>query len=383
MSEGSSGVSLGTTTTWANYMLVAAAVAYLYDFILTVPTEIELYNQFRWKRNRRLFLQFLPLRYLSLVYQIVVLSGLARSDLTAKVSYALYPTPSLALTNHQRCGVLDNLTLSIDSAFQFAYVAVLCWRIQIMVFDNWFLTSALAALGFAAPLINVIVPNPSIFPECRMLYSSPPSEIILLLPCLRSAFDALVTGSLLIKFRRHLTASNKYGGTATRLLSKVIYEEIHDLIMIFGIMTMEAVFVQMPSVRIHGRNYIAPFVDSITASLATRFIMGIIERSQVEAETYSLSTSRRTSVDSSFTITSFQSPHPATFRTNPQESINENNAVNYTGSALPPSRASLDSNLSDTPSLPPSIMTSPASWQEADAINGMNNIVSGPRGLEP
>ncbi|KAJ7159663.1 hypothetical protein C8R46DRAFT_372740 [Mycena filopes] len=125
---------------------------------------------------------------------------------------------------------------------------------------------------------------------------------------------------------------------------------------------------QVFKVRIHARNYIAPFVDSITASLATRFIMGIIERSQVdrsqvEAETYSLSTSRRTSVDSSFTITSFQSPHPITFRTTPQETDNETNAVNDTASALPPSRASLDLHLSDNPSLPPSIMTSPASWQ--------------------
>ncbi|KAJ7159662.1 hypothetical protein C8R46DRAFT_1224241 [Mycena filopes] len=154
MSEGSSGVA---TTTWANYTLVAAAVAYLYDFILTVPTEIELYNQFRWKRNRRLFLQFLPLRYLSLVYQIVVLSGLARSDLTAK-DYAGVGDRSLPSS----CGVLDNLTLSIDSAFQFAYVAVLCWRIQAVVFNNWMFTSALAAMGFVPPLINVIVPNPSI-----------------------------------------------------------------------------------------------------------------------------------------------------------------------------------------------------------------------------
>ncbi|KAJ6569829.1 hypothetical protein DFH09DRAFT_1362980 [Mycena vulgaris] len=43
-------------------------------------------------------------------------------------------------------------------------------------------------------------------------------------------------------------------------------------------MALEAVFVQMPSVRVHARNYIAPFVDSLTAILATRFILGSLTR---------------------------------------------------------------------------------------------------------
>ncbi|KAJ7159669.1 hypothetical protein C8R46DRAFT_1287144 [Mycena filopes] len=368
-----------TTITWENYALVAAAVAYLYDFIVTLPNEVKLHDRIRSKGNFRGFLQFLPLRYFSLVYQIVVLSGLARSDLTAKVSQALYPTPCLTLANRQRCGVLDNLTLSIDSAFQFAYVAVLCWRTHTFAFDNWILTSALAALGFAAPLINVIVPNPSIFPECRILYSPPPSKIseailrrlkeylirdtVLLLPSLRSAFDALMAGSFVVCCHKRWKGAD--------LMQELIREEIHDLIIIFAIITMEAVFVQMPSVsqdflpfqvrfsdqqaRIHARNYIAPFVDSevlITASLATRFLMGMGKKAEANEERI-VALSRRASVDSSPTP-----PHSITFSTNPQQT-----------------------NLSDTPSVPPSIMTSPTSWQEAVAIHVMNNNLA-PRALE-
>ncbi|KAJ7511149.1 hypothetical protein B0H11DRAFT_2214990 [Mycena galericulata] len=38
-------------------------------------------------------------------------------------------------------------------------------------------------------------------------------------------------------------------------------------------MAMEAVFVQIPSARAHARSLIVPFVDSLTATLATRFTL--------------------------------------------------------------------------------------------------------------
>ncbi|KAJ7894247.1 hypothetical protein B0H14DRAFT_3125652, partial [Mycena olivaceomarginata] len=47
-------------------------------------------------------------------------------------------------------------------------------------------------------------------------------------------------------------------------------------------MAMEAVFFQIPSARNHARNYIAPFVDSITAILAVKFILATPERGKSE-----------------------------------------------------------------------------------------------------
>ncbi|KAJ6522963.1 hypothetical protein DFH09DRAFT_1330327 [Mycena vulgaris] len=62
--------------------------------------------------------------------------------------------------------------------------------------------------------------------------------------------------------------------------------------MIFVIMTVEAVFVQMPSVRAHARNYIAPFVDSWTAILTTRFILRLAKRKPQEPDDSSSTHSR-------------------------------------------------------------------------------------------
>ncbi|KAK7045056.1 hypothetical protein R3P38DRAFT_186388 [Favolaschia claudopus] len=68
-------------------------------------------------------------------------------------------------------------------------------------------------------------------------------------------------------------------GTSTRLISALIREELQDLLIIFSIMAMEAVFIQIPSARVHARNYIAPFVDSITSILAARFVLDSLKRS--------------------------------------------------------------------------------------------------------
>ncbi|KAJ7306949.1 hypothetical protein DFH08DRAFT_824448 [Mycena albidolilacea] len=93
------------------------------------------------------------------------------------------------------CRILDNVALSLDTGFQFAYV-------------------------------------------------------VLLLPCLRATFDALATIALLIKFSNIL----KDRPYPLSLIEELFREEIHDVIIIFGIMALEAVFVQIdgnPSDPIH------------------------------------------------------------------------------------------------------------------------------------
>ncbi|KAJ7717341.1 hypothetical protein B0H16DRAFT_1611492 [Mycena metata] len=98
-------------------------------------------------------------------------------------------------------------------------------------------------------------------------------RIALLVPCLRATFDALACIAFLVEFNR-IQKSVMH----SNLISELCREETQELIIIFAIMAMEAVFVQMPSVRAHARNYIAPFVDSLTALLATRFTMGAVAR---------------------------------------------------------------------------------------------------------
>jgi hypothetical protein len=51
---------------------------------------------------------------------------------------------------------------------------VLTRRVHYVANKKWFITLPLGLLGFVAPIVNVAVPNPSIFPDCRLLDSSPP-----------------------------------------------------------------------------------------------------------------------------------------------------------------------------------------------------------------
>ncbi|KAJ6467871.1 hypothetical protein C8R45DRAFT_1019300 [Mycena sanguinolenta] len=107
---------------------------------------------------------------------------------------------------------------------------------------------------------------------------------------------------------------------------------------IFAIMTMEAVFVQMPSVRTHARNYIAPFVDSMTALLATRFILGNLKRRKLQDDdTHSFVSSRR-SVESAYqtprsSVTSLHSEGPQFPPGLPGSSVT---TLSHEGSPLPP-----------------------------------------------
>ncbi|KAF7378279.1 hypothetical protein MSAN_00253300 [Mycena sanguinolenta] len=76
-------LALGFSVTWANYALVAAAVIYIYDCILTLALEVQLFQEKILKSGGwRLFLQMAPLRYLALVYQFIIIYGLTLAHIT-------------------------------------------------------------------------------------------------------------------------------------------------------------------------------------------------------------------------------------------------------------------------------------------------------------
>ncbi|KAJ6554422.1 hypothetical protein B0H19DRAFT_1153493 [Mycena capillaripes] len=235
--------------------------------MLTFSSEIEYYHHWHIRakdRKKRTLLTFIPLRYLPALYQLVMIAAVVDGNWTFSV-----------------CSMWDKITLALDTAFQICYTSILSWRVKLIVANLW-IAVPIAMLGFISPVINVAVPNPSLLAQCRLLSVSPTAEIVLLQPCLRSAFDAAVALALLYRFWTHSKVSLILDGRYQfRLFLKfLIAEEIKDLILIFGVITMEAVFVQIPSARAHARNFIVPFVDSLTAILATRFLMEVQERSR-------------------------------------------------------------------------------------------------------
>ncbi|KAJ7495605.1 hypothetical protein FB451DRAFT_1214441 [Mycena latifolia] len=145
-----------STIIWANRALIAGAVIYIYDWSLALSTETLLFSP----RPRRALIAFIPLRYTSLLYQILVIVGIACSQFTPR-----------------SCTVYDNVSLSIDTVFQVSYVAFISRKVKILVTKRWITTLPLALFGFAAPLINIAAPNPSLFPQCRNINPSPSSRI--------------------------------------------------------------------------------------------------------------------------------------------------------------------------------------------------------------
>ncbi|KAJ6626494.1 hypothetical protein B0H10DRAFT_1998608, partial [Mycena sp. CBHHK59/15] len=232
---------------WAGRALVSAAVIYFYDFLLTFTNEVELYQHS--DRSRKLLWSFLPLRYLPALYQLLMVFSIIDNN----------PTFS-------RCSALDKTALGLDTSFQLSYIGIISWRVKV-INGNW-VAVPLALLGLSSPIINIAVSNPSVFPQCRLLNTAPTAPTIL--PCLRAAFDAATTFALLAKLWRHVASM---GALASNTVSFVLSEEIKDIILIFAIMAMEAVFVQIPQARAHARNFVVPFVDSLTAILTIRFTL--------------------------------------------------------------------------------------------------------------
>ncbi|KAJ7882529.1 hypothetical protein B0H14DRAFT_2702934 [Mycena olivaceomarginata] len=213
----------------ANHVLMAAAAIYIYDFVLTFPLELRFWRR---QHSRRLLRDLLPLRYPMLILQIFILVA-------------------------DSCKIQDNIALTFDTIFQLSYVVVLTWRVHCVSHRRLWVSVPLGLLGLLAPLVNVAVPNPSPFPDCRLLNPSPSSR-------------CASTVAFLVEFY-------KYRRRTVLQRSNLISEVMRESMMILAIMAMEAVFAQSQA-RNHARNYIAPFVDSITAILAARFIMGTLER---------------------------------------------------------------------------------------------------------
>ncbi|KAF7343880.1 hypothetical protein MSAN_01969300 [Mycena sanguinolenta] len=211
---------------WANRALISAAAIFLYDFALTFTKEVELYRHSG--RERKLLWSFLALRYLPALYQLLmVLAVIFFSNPTYRV-----------------CSITQN------TSFQFSYVGIISWRVKV-INGNLF-AIPLALMGLSPGIINVVVSSPSSFPHCRLLNTTPPARIITILPCLRAAFDAATTLALFTRLLRHVASM---GALASHTVSFVLTEETKDIALILAIMTMEAVFAQIPSARNHARNF--------------------------------------------------------------------------------------------------------------------------------
>ncbi|KAF7378277.1 hypothetical protein MSAN_00253100 [Mycena sanguinolenta] len=192
------------------------------------------------------------------------------------------------------------------------------------------ITTRIRKFRFTPIVINIVASNPSPFPDCRV-YSASASEIgkltvqflVLLVPCLRAIFDALSAIAILTKLNplgelgpvgSELCQEGGPNNSALQPLLLPLDDrlpETQDLIIIFLIMAMEAVFVQVqcapydaeisvlsPMIRCH-RSELMPGIISlhssthqwlrirlvlrllllrITALLATRFIMHFMLR---------------------------------------------------------------------------------------------------------
>ncbi|KAJ7863333.1 hypothetical protein B0H14DRAFT_2738868 [Mycena olivaceomarginata] len=244
-----------SSVTLANHVLMAAAAIYIYDFVLTFPLELRFWRR---QHSRRLLRDLLPLRYPMLILQIFILVANSWIQVTPQIQ--------------------DNIALTFDTIFQLSYVVVLTWRVHCVSHRRLWVSVPLGLLGLLAPLVNVAVPNPSPFPDCRLLNPSPPSRLVTLVPVFRTIFDAIATVAFLVEFY-------KYRRRTVLQRSNLISEVMRESMMILAIMAVEAVFAQSQA-RNHARNYIAPFVDSITAILAARFIMATHERVKSEMATF-------------------------------------------------------------------------------------------------
>ncbi|KAJ7709376.1 hypothetical protein B0H16DRAFT_1631176 [Mycena metata] len=257
---GDSDVNLAVT--WADRALVSAAAFFFYDYLLTFANEIGLYQNSA--RDRKLLWSFLPLRYLPAFYQLLM------------VMSVIEDSPTFSTTETIRCSAFDKIALGLDTSFQLCYIGIISWRVKVI--NGTLFALPLMALGLSPPIINIAVSNPSVFPRCRLLNPVPTTRCVPLyfaiLPCLRAAFDAATTLALLAKLWRHIASM---GALASNTVSFVLTEgkESNSAALIFTIMAMEAVFVQA---RAHARNFVVPFVDSLTAILTTRFMLELEEK---------------------------------------------------------------------------------------------------------
>ncbi|KAJ7120601.1 hypothetical protein C8R43DRAFT_1034259 [Mycena crocata] len=266
-------------------------VIYFYDFMLTFPVEVKFYahvSRTGGIRNSRMLWMFLPLRYFPLLYQLAIILAMANNNWTSKRYYVSVIRILFSFSSTDSCSNLDKISLGLDTAFQICYILGISWRVKAML--NKWIAVPMAMVGLLAPVINVAVSNPSVFSQCRLISSSATPRIVLFVPCLRTIFDAVAAFLLLWKFWRERDMTIL--PLSSDLFSFLITEEIKDIILILAIMAMEAVFLQIPSARVHARNFIIPFVDSLTAILATRFLQELQQRAGMEKKPNSIPSSR-------------------------------------------------------------------------------------------
>ncbi|KAJ7187539.1 hypothetical protein GGX14DRAFT_485433, partial [Mycena pura] len=161
-----------SSVVWASRVLVAAAVVFFYDFILTLPQEMTFHVSYLKHHRWWYYYAFLSLRYFPAIYQGVILLAVIRGDWVPKVRRLKTP---------KFCSTWDTLALSFDSAFQICFVLYISNRMRILSRHSSLpggraLVAALIPLGLSAPLINVALPNPSVFAQCRFPYSVPTSR---------------------------------------------------------------------------------------------------------------------------------------------------------------------------------------------------------------
>ncbi|CAK5267138.1 unnamed protein product [Mycena citricolor] len=317
-----------SSVVWGSRVLISAAVLFFNDFLLTLPQEVRFHEK---RRNRHVSgtVFFILLRYIPVLYHLAVIIPICRDVWTVQVR--MYKSSRLSpltqtLTRPWSCAIWDSIGLSFDSAFQMIYVCIISWRIFII--SGKPVGAVALVVGLLPSIINVALPNPSVFPQCRAINPSDTSRIILFVPCLRAIFDAFTTIVLFFTFWKRSRAIRDLPGLSTGGLVEYLMEEgecsavcpytvdenseqksriscafpplillsklrtILITSLIFVIMAMEATFFQIPSARNHARNFIAPYVDALTPLLATRFILELPMRSQETAETRMSAVSR-------------------------------------------------------------------------------------------
>ncbi|CAK5277832.1 unnamed protein product [Mycena citricolor] len=262
-----------SSVVWGSRVLISAAVVFFNDFLLTLPQEVRFYRE---RSNRRVggTVFFILLRYIPVLYHLAVIIPICRDVWTVQVCRVCFLRLEIVLNLTKTCAIWDSISLGFDSAFQMIYVCIVSWRIFILTGRP---IGALAlAMGLLPSIINVALPNPSAFPQCRAINPSDTSRIILFVPCLRATFDAFTTIVLLFTFWKHSRAIRGLRGLSTGGLVGYMMEE------------GECPTVSpntIPSARNHARNFITPYVDALTPLLATRFILELAERGQEPADT--------------------------------------------------------------------------------------------------
>ncbi|KAJ7713169.1 hypothetical protein B0H14DRAFT_3016917 [Mycena olivaceomarginata] len=220
---------------WANRVGIAGAVLYFYD----------------WKSNITpprggTFMShiFLYVRMASATYQTIIIVQIPLDSWTSK-KYPNVPFYfNLDFNCLSSCAEWNNVAQAFDTIFQLLCVVGITSRV-ISVWNRdhtRIFMGLLLPIGLLGPILNVAVPNPPVFPRCRVFDPTPPSKYMK--PHRRSR----IPGSL------------------------AQFMGVEGYYVVF--LTIEAISVQ---VRTNARNFIVPFLDSLGAITFLRFLLDFRE----------------------------------------------------------------------------------------------------------